>query len=187
MRSKNDRSNSYHVLSSHPDETVNKIGKFNFDTLLKAIYTAAVNSINTSSGQRLITNQFLGKYFSESEVLNFIKITLHITPKMIATLLKLLRVQNGYSLSELSKLTGFSKSSISHRESSDVKTFPNIITISMYLKAFELTFFQFFFLLNLTVMGENSDSSASSRPQFRFSRPSIRSERPFNLKIQFRT
>ena len=185
MRSKNDRSNSYHVLSSHPDETVNKIGKFNFDTLLKAIYTAAVNSINTSSGQRLITNQFLGKYFSESEVLNFIKITLHITPKMIATLLKLLRVQNGYSLSELSKLTGFSKSSISHRESSDVKTFPNIITISMYLKAFELTFS--IFLLNLTVMGRESDSSASSRPQFRFSRPSIRSERPFNLKIQFRT
>lgn len=34
---------------------------------------------------------------------------------------------------------------------------------------------------------EKDDFSASLRPQFRYSRPSIRSKRPFAFKTQFRT
>ena len=74
---------------------------------------------------------------------------LYVTPRNVAMLLRTLRKQNKYTLAELSGLTGFSKTSIAHRESNNSESFPNLKTIMIYLNIFNVSLIQFLFLLHL--------------------------------------
>jgi len=108
---------------------------------------------------RKIENVFKYSEFSEFKSVyfkldceRFRILILNIAPSDVAAVLRQIRIQRGYSLEQLARLTGFSKSSISHRESFKTLTFPNLKTIQKYLNSCNLTFFQFIFLIVLKVL-----------------------------------
>lgn len=122
----------------------------NFDTLLKKLYRRiAGNNIGNFKNIKIYNEV-------KPELLNYIdkhfeKVILNITPWHVANVLKQTRIRSGYSLKELEKITGFSKTSISHRESSSSSTYPNLSTLQIYLDSFNLTQLQFIYLVVLNV------------------------------------
>jgi len=122
--------------------------KCNLDTFLKTIYMKKTNSF-------LKVYEYSGEFKSfpfKLDYERFRTFILNITPSDVAIVLKQIRIQQGYSLEQLARLTAFSKSSISHRESITSLTFPNLKTIQKYLDSCNLTFFQFMVLIFLQVM-----------------------------------
>lgn len=148
-------SNEPNVYSSNQieigDITYNFSGNpdsWNLDTWMKYSYLVYKSNpiervllkyLNTYSNSKWLDTKWVDNY----------KTILYLTPRSVAMLLKALRKQNKYTLSELSSLTGFSKTSISHRESNNLISFPNLKTIEIYLNSFNVSLIQFLFLLCL--------------------------------------
>ncbi|HQB54610.1 MAG TPA: helix-turn-helix transcriptional regulator, partial [Sphaerochaeta sp.] len=121
--------------------------KCNLDTFLKMIYMRKIENVFKYSE----FSEFKSVYF-KLDCERFRILILNIAPSDVAAVLRQIRIQRGYSLEQLARLTGFSKSSISHRESFKTLTFPNLKTIQKYLNSCNLTFFQFIFLIVLKVL-----------------------------------
>lgn len=120
----------------------------NLDTFLKMIYSRKLDKLLTTYNKN---NAFKSAYF-KLDYERVRMLILNITPSDVATVLKHIRIQNGYSLEQLARLTGFSKSSISHRESIKSSAFPNLKTVQKYLNSCNITFFQFMFLIVMKVL-----------------------------------
>ena len=78
----------------------------NLDTFLKMIYM-----ILKTHNYYEFSNEFKSVNF-ELNCEQFRILILDITPSDVATVLKQIRIKSGYSLEQLARLTGFSKSSI---------------------------------------------------------------------------
>lgn len=120
----------------------------NLDTFLKMIYMKKIDKFLKTYKYCEFSDEFKSVFYKlDYERLRII--ILNIAPSDVAAILRQTRMQCGYSLKHLASLTGFSKSSISHRESFKTLTFPNLKTLQKYLDSFNLTFFQFMFLIVL--------------------------------------
>lgn len=123
----------------------------NLDTFLKTIYMNNVDKFFKIYKYHEFSDKFKSVYF-ELDFERYRFLVLDITPSDVARVLKQIRIHRGYSLEKLALLTGFSKTSISHRESLKSLTFPNLKTLQKYLDSCKLTFFQFIYLVFFTVM-----------------------------------
>ena len=130
------------------------LSRHNFDTLLKNLYLFIEHNFQPNNKfsmlppevQSLVSNMKTQQQF-KSGILN-------ITPVIVAETLKILRLQAGYTLSGLENITGFSKTSISHRESTGATTYPNLNTIEIYLAAFNLSILEFIYLVILNTYNQ---------------------------------
>lgn len=154
IKKQKDKINYYQILDLHPEASLKEIGKYNFDTFLKIMFETSYVKTSNIKQIRGYNPTNLGHSF-EFNTGKFATVILQSTPRKISSLLRFLRIHHGYSLSELSKITGFSHTSISHRESYNCKTYPNVNTVCIYLKVFGLTFLHFFILLELYVLFED--------------------------------
>lgn len=122
------------ILNECPHLSVTQQKSYNFDTFIQMVY---------KKNEKYSVLSLDSNYFK--------RIMLNIKPRNISSVLKQTRVHSGYSLKQLEKLTGFSKTSISHRENSSTSNFPNISTILIYLDSFNMTLAQFLFLVFMHV------------------------------------
>ena len=124
--------------------------EWNLDTFFKTIYMKEIETFLECNKYHEFSDEF--KSFCYKMNRGQFRILLDVTPSDVAIVLKQIRIQSGYSLEQLAHLTGFSKSSISHRESLTSLTFPNLKTIQKYLTSCNMTFLQFVFLIVLKAM-----------------------------------
>ena len=121
----------------------------NFDTFLKMLYEK--NKESNKNTLYLRVHNEVKPIFLNLENNSLENIILNMSPLNVANVLKQTRIQAGYSLKQLEKLTGFSRTSISHRESSSISTYPNMSTLQIYLDSFNLSLLQFTYLVILNV------------------------------------
>jgi transcriptional regulator with XRE-family HTH domain len=134
--------------------TTNSDWRPRFDTILRLCYSLDFNVfsfLDYAEFGTIIDNSFYCNYFSKgsnkflvSSLFQLQKsLILDILPCHIAKAFRSFREEIGLSQRNLAKITPFSVSTISLREGLRNRNYPTITTVSLYCKAYNITFSQF--------------------------------------------